>query len=249
MFKPWDRTGRVYLAYKNSDSGTPARIITEDTVAAGETAVAEWNNYVARLKPLETKVVKDKFGSEAELKTKTKALQTDLRGKAGADLAKAATTLPKVSGNVSKGIATRAVAGTDIATRAAQAATEVTDKATGRKANELQAIVGIGRGQQVDNLAAMNSIGASSAQAAITAAKADQAERFANDAATMQMVGSAAKAGMAGYGAYNSNSTIPDSPTNYNLGREVAPTATSGGYSQSTQYPVFDILAGYKKGG
>jgi hypothetical protein len=240
-YQPWNRTGHVHVHYKSAK--TQERIITDDMKASAEVSAKRWNDYVVKWQPTEKKAIADKAGSsDAEFAQKTGALQSQMRGTTNADIAqaKAGVALP-AGGNVEGSLTKGALLATDLGRRSAGAMVESTENATDRKASELGAITGLGQDAQEGISNTMGALSASSAQNALAKAQTDQAERFAKDAANRQLMSSAANLAVTGMSAYGGGTSTPGA-VDYSLGKEVAPTATQGGYSQSYNYPSFKVV-------
>lgn len=198
------------ICFKGGGGGA-TRIITDDMVAEAEVATKEWNRYVTDHLPMERLFVADKTaGNEQD--------QFALRGQINADLAQAAKGLGTVSAgaNPQQTLTGKAVAGAGLAKQAAGALTDVTQKAEDREVQDLGTVVAMGRGQAVEAQEGIGGLAESSAQAALTKAKADQQARFAEEQATAKLAGSVANTATT-IGMYGADkgwfSSAPEAPT------------------------------------
>ena len=194
MYKPWERLCKVHVHFKGTPSNDP--IITEDMKAEAEVASAEWNRYVTDHLPMEQKYIASKTDGSAFEKSQ-------LRGQVNADMAQASKGLGLTGAGMDPSRMlvndqTGALSG-----KTAKALTDVTQSAGQREVQELGNLVAMGRGQQTEAMNGISELAASSADAALTEAKADQAARFAGQNATAKLVGSAANLATTGlsYGA------------------------------------------------
>lgn len=197
MYKPWDRIAQVMICRKSS-GGSSKPIITEDMRAAAEVATEQWNDYQQRMAPFENKF-------KADMERDITPEQAKLRGAINADIAQKTTTAGAVPAGAQPG-KTMMQSGLNsaiVGKAAAAGATDVTQGATNLQAQGLNTIVAMGRGQATEALQTQQQLAESSAQAALTKAKADQQTRFANEAMTANLIGQGvgAAGGVAMYGA------------------------------------------------
>ena len=192
-----DRMMQRCVAYKSSGGGAE-RIITEDMRAAAEVATEQWNDYQSRFAPFE-----NKFKADMEKDPTTQ--QAALRGKVSADLAqKAATAVAIPAGaDPTKALTASAINRNEVGKAAASGSASVTQGALNRQAQGLNTVVAMGRGQATDALQTQSALAESSAQAALTDAKTNMQDRWANEAMTASLIskGVGAAGGVAMYGA------------------------------------------------
>lgn len=180
MFKPWDRIARVQVHYKDTGGGVE-RVITDDMRASAEVSAGQWNDYQTRFAPFEQKFMDDVTRDQG-------ATLNKIQGQTNADLqqqiAKSSTPAAGVDPSRGPAISTAAVA-KGLSTGFTEAQAGVGNQ----QAQNLETVVGMGRGQAVDAVGTMSDLAASSGQAALTRTIADASDSMNERGAIMQLAG------------------------------------------------------------
>jgi hypothetical protein len=189
------------VCFKAGGGGSNQPIITDDMKEQARVSADEWNRYVKDHLPAVEQYVAKKTTEDVGL------TESKLRGTMNADMAQRTAGTDKVPAGVdpSRSLMAQGL-NMQIAGKAASGGmVDVTQGAQDRKVAEMGQLVAAGRGQKVEALGGLNQLAASSSDVALIKAKSDQYARFAEEAATANLVGAglnaATSAGM--YGAQN----------------------------------------------
>lgn len=174
-----DRIMQRCVCYKSGGDVKP--IITEDMRASAEVSSAQWNDYQIRFAPFEQRFMDD---VTRDTGTTSKAIQ----GQVNADLQQkmASKTGPVAGHDPSRG---GALPTTSIAKGLSAGQTQALAAVENQKAQNLNTVVGLGRGQAVDAVSGMSDLAVSSGQTALSRAVSDATDSMNERGATMQLIG------------------------------------------------------------
>lgn len=163
------------------DSGSVDRIITDDMRASAEVSAAQWNDYQDRFAPFEQKFMDDVLRD-------TKDTQNKIQGQTNADVmqAMASKTGPVAGFDPSRGstVSTSAIA-KGLSTGMTQAQAAVGNQ----QVNNMNTVIGMGRGQAIDSVGTMSDLASVSGDVALKRAEADATSSMNERGANMSMIG------------------------------------------------------------
>ena len=181
MYKPWDRLCRVMVCYKSDGDVKPT--ITEDMRASAEVSAAQWNDYQTRFAPFEQKFMDDVTRDSGN------TLNT-IKGQVNADLQQkvAASGGPTAGFDPSRGDGMSVTA----VGKGLSAGFNAAQKGVGdQQVQNLNTVVGMGRGQAVEAVGGLSDLAVSSGQTALTRSISDATESMNERGARMQLAGQA----------------------------------------------------------
>ena len=176
-----------------SSGGSVDRIITDDMRASAEVSAEQWNDYQDRFAPFEGKFMDDVLRDTTDTKNK-------IQGQTNADMmqAVASKTGPTAGFDPSRGsaVSTSAI-GKGLSTGMTQAQAVVGNQ----QVNNLNTVIGMGRGQAIDAVGTMRDMASVSGEVALKRAETDAVSSMNERGATMSLIGS----GLGAAGAIGNN--------------------------------------------